>query len=639
MYSEQYDESIDVYAFGMCLLEMATGEYPYQECTKPFEIYKRVTQGIRPENYYRIDNTDLQELIDLCIRLKKVQRPTVKELVNHSWFMDSNGLNLELHKDETTKRIFYTNESHVLFRLKLVDKTKHKNWPDNEAIEFIFDVDNDNPEHIAQELKESVDKINEEDMRYLVQCIKDKCLVFNLERSDRLEEEQASSEKLASAAPAGSVANLANQRGSGTSNASTLTNVAAHINANTTAETVTTLNLNEVANALSVADGLNSSNTVSKTNSTDSNASNSTNSSNLPVNNSNNAALVGQGSEANLGQDSINTTDNQTNYSTNNSQPVNHYQNNNPSTNDISATSVASVDYSINPSNANSINIQQQQHGQLKASHSTSNFDQQPHYAQKETESQQATTNESPPMQAPHASTEMPLRFTIKDFLDTPETGEVVHCVLDLDDRQTINFKFGLNADTPEDITSRLTTATNLENTAHLTEIIKNVIQYINQNKHTQVIKNKQFTAVLVIPSTAANKANTNESIEEQAEIISNNNTNNNQIVIQTSMNSSGGQQQQQQQQVYSQQLSRSPHQQVSTNEILKSLQEKQQQITAEINQLKGYIELSSSQIYNNYQSLNLGQFQNNFNFNGLFQQQQHQQHQQQLYQQQNNQT
>jgi WNK lysine deficient protein kinase len=68
MYSEQYDESIDVYAFGMCLLEMATGEYPYQECTKPFEIYKRVTQGIKPDNYYRVDNDDLRELIDLCTR-------------------------------------------------------------------------------------------------------------------------------------------------------------------------------------------------------------------------------------------------------------------------------------------------------------------------------------------------------------------------------------------------------------------------------------------------------------------------------------------------------------------------------------------------------------------------------------------
>ena len=68
------------------------GEYPYQECTKPFEIYKRVTSGIRPENYSRIDDDDLRELIDLCIRQKKSQRPTVKDLVNHSWFMENNGL-------------------------------------------------------------------------------------------------------------------------------------------------------------------------------------------------------------------------------------------------------------------------------------------------------------------------------------------------------------------------------------------------------------------------------------------------------------------------------------------------------------------------------------------------------------------
>ena len=35
MYDEHYDESVDVYAFGMCLLEMATGEYPYSECSGP----------------------------------------------------------------------------------------------------------------------------------------------------------------------------------------------------------------------------------------------------------------------------------------------------------------------------------------------------------------------------------------------------------------------------------------------------------------------------------------------------------------------------------------------------------------------------------------------------------------------------
>jgi len=44
MYTEQYDESLDVYAFGMCLVEMATGEYPYQECVRFYDVYKRVTQ-------------------------------------------------------------------------------------------------------------------------------------------------------------------------------------------------------------------------------------------------------------------------------------------------------------------------------------------------------------------------------------------------------------------------------------------------------------------------------------------------------------------------------------------------------------------------------------------------------------------
>ena len=43
MYEEHYDESVDVYAFGMCMLEMATSEYPYAECHNAAQIYKRVT--------------------------------------------------------------------------------------------------------------------------------------------------------------------------------------------------------------------------------------------------------------------------------------------------------------------------------------------------------------------------------------------------------------------------------------------------------------------------------------------------------------------------------------------------------------------------------------------------------------------
>lgn len=44
MYEENgYSEKVDIYAFGMCLLEMSTGDYPYSECTNACQIYKKVS--------------------------------------------------------------------------------------------------------------------------------------------------------------------------------------------------------------------------------------------------------------------------------------------------------------------------------------------------------------------------------------------------------------------------------------------------------------------------------------------------------------------------------------------------------------------------------------------------------------------
>jgi len=52
MYDEHYDEGVDVYAFGMCMLEMATSEYPYSECTGPAQIYKKVV-NVSNSNFIR----------------------------------------------------------------------------------------------------------------------------------------------------------------------------------------------------------------------------------------------------------------------------------------------------------------------------------------------------------------------------------------------------------------------------------------------------------------------------------------------------------------------------------------------------------------------------------------------------------
>ncbi|XVF06274.1 hypothetical protein REPUB_Repub06bG0033400 [Reevesia pubescens] len=42
VYEEAYNELVDIYSFGMCILEMVTFEYPYSECTHPAQIYKKV---------------------------------------------------------------------------------------------------------------------------------------------------------------------------------------------------------------------------------------------------------------------------------------------------------------------------------------------------------------------------------------------------------------------------------------------------------------------------------------------------------------------------------------------------------------------------------------------------------------------
>lgn len=49
MYEEHYDEAVDVYAFGMCMLEMATSEYPYSECQNAAQIYRKVT-SVSPDS-------------------------------------------------------------------------------------------------------------------------------------------------------------------------------------------------------------------------------------------------------------------------------------------------------------------------------------------------------------------------------------------------------------------------------------------------------------------------------------------------------------------------------------------------------------------------------------------------------------
>ncbi|KAF3428170.1 hypothetical protein E2986_14012 [Frieseomelitta varia] len=122
MYEEHYDESVDVYAFGMCMLEMATSEYPYSECTGPAQIYKRVVSGVKPQSYDKVENPEVREIIEMCIRLKKEERPLVKDLLNHEFFADDVGLKLEMVSRDSA--VADAELSRVEFRLRVLDPKK-----------------------------------------------------------------------------------------------------------------------------------------------------------------------------------------------------------------------------------------------------------------------------------------------------------------------------------------------------------------------------------------------------------------------------------------------------------------------------------------------------------------------------------
>lgn len=67
LYEEEYNELVDIYAFGMCLLELVTFEYPYVECTNAAQIYKKVTSGIKPASLAKVKDPGVRNFIEKCI--------------------------------------------------------------------------------------------------------------------------------------------------------------------------------------------------------------------------------------------------------------------------------------------------------------------------------------------------------------------------------------------------------------------------------------------------------------------------------------------------------------------------------------------------------------------------------------------
>nr|XP_022916679.1 dual specificity mitogen-activated protein kinase kinase 6 [Onthophagus taurus] len=88
-----YDIRSDVWSFGISLIELATGKFPYNQWGTPFEQLKQVVKDDPPR--LPTDggfSAELQDFIAKCLQKKYVDRPHYEGLLNHPFCLE--------HKDK-----------------------------------------------------------------------------------------------------------------------------------------------------------------------------------------------------------------------------------------------------------------------------------------------------------------------------------------------------------------------------------------------------------------------------------------------------------------------------------------------------------------------------------------------------------
>ncbi|XP_021767890.1 probable serine/threonine-protein kinase WNK10 isoform X2 [Chenopodium quinoa] len=86
LYEEEYNELVDIYSFGLCMLEMVTCEYPYSECKNTAQIFKKVISGVKPASLSRVTNPEIKQFIEKCL-VPASMRPSAEDLLKDTFLV------------------------------------------------------------------------------------------------------------------------------------------------------------------------------------------------------------------------------------------------------------------------------------------------------------------------------------------------------------------------------------------------------------------------------------------------------------------------------------------------------------------------------------------------------------------------
>lgn len=179
LFEERYGTSIDIYSFGLCILEMCTGDIPYSECKTPMEIYKKVSRRIKPPSLDRIGDPEVKEFINLCLVHMDV-RPTAEELLlnpflevdesderNHNqvYLLDSTDvaeistptISQVSNEIQETDLIGLYNDSdkEIEISLKIGVSNRETGTVEARKLDFSYNLESDTPKGVAEEIVSS----------------------------------------------------------------------------------------------------------------------------------------------------------------------------------------------------------------------------------------------------------------------------------------------------------------------------------------------------------------------------------------------------------------------------------------------------------------------------------------------------
>ncbi|KAL6966351.1 Serine/threonine-protein kinase wnk1, variant 2 [Sarracenia purpurea var. burkii] len=121
VYAEEYNELVDIYSFGMCILEMVTFEYPYSECTHPAQIYKKVISGKKPDALHKVKDPEVLQFVEKCLATVSL-RLSARELLNDP-FLQNDDTDFDL-----TPRDYCRRESDYLNPLLLRQPSREPDY-------------------------------------------------------------------------------------------------------------------------------------------------------------------------------------------------------------------------------------------------------------------------------------------------------------------------------------------------------------------------------------------------------------------------------------------------------------------------------------------------------------------------------